>query len=159
MEIGTMSIQEDVEALRRIPMFAKVEPARLKLMAFAAERANFSAGESMFYQGDISDAAYIILDGKASVIVNSPGGPLKVAELGRDSIVGDIGILCDVPRTATVTALEPLSTLRITKDLFFRMVSDFPSIGIEVMRVLAQRLDTTTERLRDALAAVKRASS
>lgn len=152
-----MSIQQDVEALRRIPMFAKVEPARLKLMAFAAERANFMAGESMFHQGDVSDSAYIILEGKADVIVGSPSGPLKVAEVGRDSIVGDIGILCDVPRTATITATVPLHTLRITKDLFFRMVMDFPSIGIEVMRVLAQRLDTTTERLRDAMAAAKRA--
>lgn len=150
-----MSIQQDVDALKRIPMFAKVEPSRLKLMAFAAERANFSAGESMFHQGDMSDCAYIILDGKADVIVNSPSGPLKVAEVGRDSIVGDIGILCDVPRTATITASESLRTLKITKDLFFRMVMDFPSIGIEVMRVLAQRLDATTERLRDALAAAK----
>jgi len=148
-----MSIHEDVEALRRIPMFAKVEPARLKLMAFAAERANFAAGESMFHQGDVSDSAYIILEGRADVLVNTPVGQLKVAEVGRDSIVGDIGILCDVPRTATITAAEALCTLRITKDLFFRMVMDFPTIGIEVMRVLAQRLDATTERLRDAVAA------
>ncbi len=154
-----MSIQEDVEALRRIPMFAKVEPARLKLMAFAAERANFDPGESMFHQGDVSDSAYIILDGRADVVVATPGGPLKVAEVGRDSFVGEIGILCDVPRTATITAAEPLRTLKITKDLFFRMMSDFPSIGIEVMRVLAQRLETTTERLRDALAAANRAKS
>jgi CRP-like cAMP-binding protein len=150
-----MSIQEDVEALRRIPMFAKVEPARLKLMAFAAERANFAAGESMFHQGDVADSAYIILAGKADILVDTPAGPLKVAEVGRDSFVGDIGILCDVPRTATVTAAESLCTLRITKDLFFRMVSDFPSIGIEVMRVLAQRLEVTTERLARAEAAAR----
>lgn len=147
-----MSIQDDVDALRRIPLFAKVEPSKLKLMAFASERATYQAGEVLFNQGDLADAAYIILDGHAEIVVNTPNGPLTVAEVGRDAFVGEIGILCDVPRTATIIAKEPLTTLRITKDLFFRMVTDFPSIAIEVMRVLAQRLEHTTDQLRDAVA-------
>lgn len=147
-----MSILDDVEALKRTPLFAKVEPSKLKLMAFAAERMQFRAGEEMFHQGDNADAAYIIMEGRADVVVDTPGGPLKVAELGRNELVGDIGILCDVPRTATIVATENLTTLKITKDLFFRMVSDFPTISIEVMRVLAQRLENTTEQLRDAVA-------
>jgi CRP-like cAMP-binding protein len=148
-----MSILDDVEALKRMELFAKVEPAKLKLMAFAAERLQFRKGEEMFHQGDVADAAYIILEGKADVVVDTPSGPLKVADVKRDDFVGDIGILCDVPRTATIVATEDLTTLKITKDLFFRMVSDFPTISIEVMRVLAQRLEQTTERLRDAVAA------
>jgi CRP/FNR family cyclic AMP-dependent transcriptional regulator len=147
-----MSIQDDVDALRRIPLFAKVEPSKLKLMAFASERATYQAGDVLFNQGDLADAAYIILDGSAEIVVNTPTGPLTVAEVGRDAFVGEIGILCDVPRTATIVAKQPLTTLRITKDLFFRMVTDFPSIAIEVMRVLAQRLEHTTDQLRDAVA-------
>lgn len=150
-----MSILDDVEALKRTPLFAKVEPAKLKLMAFAAERTQFRSGEEMFHQGDTADAAYIILDGRADVMIDTPAGSLKVAEVGRDALVGDIGILCDVPRTATIIATEDLTALKITKDLFFRMVTDFPSISIEVMRVLAQRLEHTNEQLRDAVAATK----
>jgi CRP/FNR family cyclic AMP-dependent transcriptional regulator len=142
-----MSIHEDVEALKRMELFAKVEPAKLKLMAFAAERTQFRKGEEMVHQGDPADAAYIILEGRADVLVNTPGGSLKVAEVGRDAFVGEIGILCDVPRTATVVATEDLTTLKITKDLFFRMVTDFPTISIEVMRVLAQRLEHANEML------------
>jgi CRP-like cAMP-binding protein len=58
-----------------------------------------------------------------------------------------------VPRTATIQATESLTTLKITKDLFYRMVADFPSISLEVMRVLAQRLEHMNEQLRDAVAA------
>ena len=147
-----MGIQDDVEALKRIPLFAKVEPAKLKLLAFAAERAQYQTGEALFHQGDQADAAYIVLGGKADVLVNTPAGPLKVAEVGKDDLVGDIGILCDVPRTATIQATEALITLKITKDLFYRMVADFPSISLEVMRVLAQRLEHMNERLREAVA-------
>ncbi|MGH6891976.1 MAG: cyclic nucleotide-binding domain-containing protein [Dongiaceae bacterium] len=142
-----MSILDDVEALKRTPLFAKVEPAKLKLMAFAAERTQFRAGEEMFHQGDIADAAYIIIDGKANVVVDTPGGPLKVADVGRDAFVGEIGILCDIPRTATIVAPEDLTPLKTTQELYYRMVTEVPSITNEVMRVLAQRVEHANELL------------
>ena len=77
----------------------------------------------------------------------------KIAQLKRNDIIGEIAILCDVPRTATVTAAEELTALKITKDLFFRMVIDFPDMGIEIMRSLAHRLEMTTSQLREARAA------
>jgi CRP-like cAMP-binding protein len=145
-----VSINEDVELLRRIPMFAKVEPAKLKLLAFTSERVTYGQGQELFHQGDNSDAAYIIVAGTADVLVDSPKGPLTVARLGENEFVGDIGILCDVPRTATVRATTQLTTLKITKELFFRMVTDFPTMGVEVMRVLAHRLELTTKQLQEA---------
>jgi CRP-like cAMP-binding protein len=147
-----MTIDEEVELLRKIPLFAKVDPAKLKLLAFASERAVFAPGESLFQQGDPGDAAYIIIEGEAEVLIKGASGPIAVATVGKNDFVGEIAILCEIPRTATIRAKTALTTLRITKDLFFRMLLDFPAIGIEVMRVLAQRLDHTTERLRDALA-------
>ncbi len=147
-----MSIQEDVEALKRIPLFAKVEPAKLKLMAFASERAQYQLGDPLFHQGDTADAAFIILSGGADILVETENGPLKVADVGPGAFVGEIGILMDVPRTATIRATEKMTVLKITKELFFRMVTDFPSIGIEVMRVLAQRIEHMNVQLRDAVA-------
>ena len=147
-----MTIDQEVELLRNIPLFAKVEPAKLKLLAFASERAVFAPGETLFHQGDPGDAAYIIMEGEAEVLINGPGGPIAVATIGKNDFVGEIAILCDVPRTATIRSRTALTTLRITKDLFLRMLMDFPAIAIEVTRVLAQRLENTTERLRDALA-------
>ena len=142
-----MSLNEEVELLRRIPMFAKVDPPKLKLLAFASERLVFTADQELFRQGDMADAAYIIIDGEAEVIVETPRGPLRVATLGPNDVVGEIGIICDVPRTATVRATARLTTLKITKDLFFGMISDFPTMAVEIMRVLAHRLEHTTQQL------------
>ncbi len=148
-----MSIEQEVEILRRIPLFQNVEPAKLKLMCFASERITFKQGQSLFEQGDVGDSAYIIIEGSADVIVTTEG-PMVVAQLGKNDIVGEIAILVDIPRTATVTATSELTTLKVTKDLFFRMVSDFPEMGVEIMRVLAQRLESTTAALLKARAAV-----
>lgn len=148
-----MSLNEEVELLRNIPLFAKLEPSKLKLLAFTSERITFEAGQDLFRQGDAGDAAYIIVDGASDVIVETPDGELRVAQLGRNDFVGEIAILCDVPRTATVKAVERTVTLRISKELFFRLVTEFPEMSVEIMRELASRLEHTTQQLREALAA------
>ena len=141
-----MSIEEEVEILRRIPLFANIEPAKLKLMCFASERITYKEGQSLFEQGDVGDAAFIIIDGSADVIVTRDT-PMVVAQVGKDDIVGEIAILMGIPRTATVTTTSELTALKVTKDLFFRMITDFPEMGVEIMRVLAQRLEQTTAQL------------
>ncbi len=76
---------------------------------------------------------------------------MVVATLKQNEIVGEIAILCDVPRTATVRAKTQLTTLRITKNLFFNLISEFPQIAVEIMRELAHRLEQTTTKLREAV--------
>jgi CRP/FNR family transcriptional regulator, cyclic AMP receptor protein len=147
-----VSLNEEVELLRNIPLFAKLEPSKLKLLAFTAERITYEPDQVLFSQGDVGDAAYIIVDGAAKVLVDTPDGELEVAALGRNDFVGEIAILCDVPRTATVRASAKTITLRITKDLFFRLVAEFPEMSVEIMRELASRLEHTTQQLREALA-------
>jgi len=147
-----MGLQDEVELLRNIPLFAKIEPSKLKLLAFTSERLTYSQDEILFSQGDAGDSAYIIIGGEADIVVNTPGGPLVVATLKQNEIVGEIAILCDVPRTATVRAKTELTTLRITKDLFFNLVVEFPQIAVEIMRELARRLEQTTTKLQEAVA-------
>jgi CRP/FNR family transcriptional regulator, cyclic AMP receptor protein len=146
-----MSLTKDVEVLRSIPLFAKIDPSKLKLLAFTSERLRFMAGDELCHQGDVGDAAYIILEGEADVLVDTPDGALRVATVGRNDIIGEIAIICDVPRTATVAARDDVETLKISKDGFFHLVTQFPQIGFEVMRELASRLHHTTQ----ALTAVK----
>jgi len=147
-----MGLNEEVELLRNIPLFANIEPSKLKLLAFTSERISYDADQTLFNQGEIGDAAFIIIDGKADITIDSPQGPITVATVGRNDIIGEIAILCDVPRTASVKAKDKLETLVISKDLFFRLIMEFPQIAVEIMRELAQRLDRANEKLREALA-------
>lgn len=142
-----MSLNEEVELLRNIPLFAKIEPSKIKLLAFTSERLTFQPGDTVCKQGDMGDAAYVIMAGNADVIVDTPNGPLTVATMTKNDVVGEIAILIDIPRTATVKASSELTTLRITKDVFFRMVTEFPAMAVEMMRVLAERIVRTTEEL------------
>jgi CRP-like cAMP-binding protein len=68
----------------------------------------------------------------------------------KNGFFGEIAILCDVPRTATIKARDPLSTLKISKDMFYRLVAEFPQMAVEVMRELAHRLEDTNQKLQEA---------
>ncbi len=151
-----MSLRQEFELLRRIPFFAEIEPARLKLLALMSERVAFDSGKHLCRQGDPADAAYLIIDGHADVIVETPGGPVVVATLGANEIVGEIAILTNVPRTATVRAKDRLITLRIAKEPFMRMVREFPGMAVSIMQELAQRLESTNNQLSAAVAENKR---
>ena len=151
-----MQLRDEVELLRRVPLFSGVAPAKLKLLAFTSDRVSFDAGQTLFKQGDPGDAAYVVLAGSADVLVNSQSGEIKVATLEPNSIVGEIAILCDVARTATVRANGQLETLRIRKDHFLKLLAEFPEMAVEIMRVLADRLSHTTAELSEARSELRR---
>ncbi|CDM61508.1 cyclic nucleotide-binding protein (plasmid) [Rhizobium favelukesii] len=148
-----MLLRDEVEMLRRVPIFSRIAPAKLKLLAFTSDRMTYNVGQDLFHQGDPADAAYVVLSGTADILVHSPAGDIKVADVELNSIVGEIAILCDVSRTATVRATSPLEVLRISKEHFLKLLSDFPEMAVEVMRVLADRLNHTTAELTAARAA------
>lgn len=151
------SLSDEVDLLRRIPLFAQIDPSKLKLLAFTSERIVFEADQVVFKQGDEGDAAYVIMEGEADVLVNASAGEIVLATVGRNDFVGEIAILCDVPRTATIRAKSQLETLKVNKETFIRLMSEFPEMSIEVMRELADRLVKTSadlansrEKLREA---------
>jgi CRP/FNR family cyclic AMP-dependent transcriptional regulator len=151
-----VSLQQEFEVLRRVPFFAEIEPAKLKLLAFMSERAGFDDGKVLFRQGDPGDAAYLIIEGQADIVLEGPAGSMTVATLGANDIVGEMAILTGAPRGATVRAKGRLVALRIAKDPFMRMVREFPNMAISIMQELAHRVDATNGQLSAAMAEVRK---
>ena len=139
-----MSLTDDVRSCATSAV-RQSGAVQLRLMRFTSERLEYRSGDELFHQGDYGDAAYIILEGEADVLVDTPKGAVKVETLGKN--IGEIAILCDVPRTATVVAHGDLETLRVSKDGFFHLVTQFPQVGLEVMSGLATKLHRTTQLL------------
>jgi CRP-like cAMP-binding protein len=151
-----VSLQQETEVLRRVPFFAEIEPAKLKLLAFMSERVTFDDGKILCRQGDPGDAAYLIIDGEVDIVLEGPAGPITVATLGANEIVGDMAILTGAPRAATMRAKGRLVALRIAKDPFMRMVREFPNMAVSIMQELAHRVEATNNQLRAALSEVRK---
>ena len=156
-------LTEEVDLLRSIPMFAGMPANKLKLLAFASDHITVADGDMLFQQGDDADAAYIVINGSADVLVSAEPGaePSRVAQLGRNSVIGDMAILADIPRTASVRADGHLEILKISRDHMMDMVKDSPTLALAVLKELVERLARTTHDLSEArseLAGLKKAS-
>ena len=143
-------LKEDVEVLREVPIFASVDPSKLKLLAFASQRLKFDPGQTLCKEGDAGDSAFVIVKGSAEVYIRAGGEDIKVATVGRNEFIGDMAILCDSPRSATVRAVVACETLVIGKSQLMGLLKSFPDMGIAMMRVLAVRLDRTNRALAQA---------
>jgi len=154
-----LSLDIEVDALRNVPIFRGIDPAKLRLLAFISERIQFQPGENLCVQGEQGDAAFVILDGDADVIVHTDAGDKTVASFSKNDIFGEIAVLCDVPRTATVRAASDMNVLTVSKENFLKLMQEFPDMSLEVMRVLAQRLEATTRDLVALQAQVPKASA
>jgi len=143
-------LKDEVDLLQSIPMFSNVPQNKLKLLAFASDRMTFEEGQNLFLQGDAADAAYVIIEGKADVLVGTDQGETSVATLERNAFVGDMAVLSDIARTATVRATEHLEVLRIKKEHMMEMVLTTPSLTLAVLQTLVDRLAKTTKDLSEA---------
>ena len=150
-----MSLEQEVELIRQIPIFSKIAPAMQKLLCFGSERLTFDAGQDLVRAGDAADAAYVLIEGSVEITVDSRKGPVVVNTMGRNEVIGEIAIFGDVPRTATVTAKSRVEALKISKELFISIIRQNPDAAIELMRILATRLAKTTEQLTRIVAAGK----
>jgi CRP/FNR family cyclic AMP-dependent transcriptional regulator len=143
-----MPLERDVETLRNIPLFAGLPTARLKLIAYTAEMVRFESGEVIVRQGDPADAVYIIAEGETEVLLTDDAGQeIPLGTMGRHTLFGEIGVLCQGRRTTTVKAKDRVVTFKISARLFLELVRSSPDIGMQVMTVLAQRLERSTHRL------------
>jgi len=141
-----MSLEQEVELIRRFPIFSKMAPAKQKLLCFSSERLTYNAGQEIFHMGDPGDACYIVIEGQVDISVDRPHGKesLHLGTVGANEIVGEIAIFGQVPRTATATASTRLEVLRISAELFRSVIRENPDAAIELIRSLAERLANTT---------------
>jgi CRP-like cAMP-binding protein len=143
-----MPLERDVETLRRIPLFAGLATARLKLIAYTAEVVEFAPGETIVRQGDPADAVYIVTEGEVEVWLRDVDGhELLLATMGRHALFGETAVICKGRRTATVRARDRVVTFKISADVFLDLVRQSPEISMQVMTVLAQRLERSSALL------------
>lgn len=146
-----MSLDREVDLIRQIPILSRLSPAAQKMLCFASERVFYGAGETVFRQGDGSDAAYVIIEGSVDIVIATSAGPLRINTVERYGTLGETGMFGDLPRSATAIAVEPLEMLRISRDVFHQVIHCNPDAAQRLISVLAQRLANTTEQLSDAV--------
>jgi CRP-like cAMP-binding protein len=128
--------------LRGIPLFKNLDDNDLKLIAGKLRQERYAKGDFVFKEGDVGDTMYLVESGQVAVVQDDAGE--AIAYLGPGSFVGEISLLLAQPRTASLKVIIDAELWALRKQAFEELLNARPSIGLEMMRELSQRLVTTT---------------
>jgi putative peptide zinc metalloprotease protein len=126
--------------LRGMPVFDELEAHELELLVAILEPRKFRAGEIIFQEGEPGDQFYIIETGSVAITRQTDGKTLELARRGPGEYFGEVALLNDRPRTATVTALEDTSLLGLERQYFLNLMSNFAQFGQTISRTGSRRL-------------------
>ena len=133
-----MSLENDLRELGRIPLFAAMEYEALRLIAFAGEARILRAGDVVFRKGDISDGGYVLLNGLRELESPLAGGTHRA--ITPPMLVGELALVTETERPGTLIARSPSSVLKISRDLFQRVLREFPRTATQTRDFIEARL-------------------
>lgn len=141
--------QDEVAAvLASIPMFQHLGRRQRARLAQHFCRRRYRTGDVMVRQGDTSMSFYVVLSGSVRIIRQSEGTDgVEIVEEGPGSFFGDMGVIDDLPRAATVIALEPTECALLAKWDFQRELAGDSGIALALVSVLNARIRALEERL------------
>jgi CRP-like cAMP-binding protein len=142
--------EEDVRSmLAQSPLLAELDPTALMFLVRLGRRRIWKPGDVLMRQGDPSNSIHFMLSGKCSAERSrrTDDRPMRLAVFEAGAVVGEMGVVIDIPRSATVTALEPTETLELDAPNFDRVAKAYPILHRVIARLLSERLRATEQRI------------
>jgi CRP-like cAMP-binding protein len=126
-----------------------MDPEALRRIAFGAETRILRTGDVLFRNGDKSDGGFIVLSGSVALDEKNDGTPPSHM-IPPDTLIGETALLIETERAGTAIAREPSTVLRISRDLFRRVLRDDPQSAVRVRAIMAEELKTLVTQLQQS---------
>jgi CRP/FNR family transcriptional regulator len=142
------SNEQKVELLRELPLFSALVDDELRGVAAVADAVRFDSGEIVFREGDSSNTCYVISSGHAAAVREHPAGrAITLAHFGPGDLFGELAMLDDERRSATVETLDAVQAIAIRGEDMRLLLRRHPEIALKLVVGMGQRLRQTNERL------------
>ncbi len=141
---------QNTEFLKRVSMFEDLDNKSLEALANAAIEQRYEKGQDVVRQGDVGVGAFIIRSGKVDVIQEKGGKETRIATLGPGEVFGEMALLDEFPRSATVRASEPTTCLGLQRWHFRGILESHPQIALAMLPVLTRRIRSAEGMLPEA---------
>lgn len=143
-----MAHEENKAFLRRVPLFSGLTEPQLEQLAAGSARRSYPKGRTIVSEGEQSQSMYILLAGRAKVQrSDSEGKEVILAVLGSGEFFGEMSLIDDAPRSASVITLEPCEFMAVSKEAFKAMLAQSPEVSMNVMRGLVRRLREADKKI------------
>ena len=141
-----MSLEDDAEILRKLPLFCELEHEALRLLAFQATVIELIENQSLFELGEAADGAFVVVNGSVAITKkNEVSIPEFVAPAG--ALIGRMALITDRDHTASAIVVEPCTLMKITRVSFQKILHEYPSSAARLRVVIAADLRDLTKEL------------
>ncbi|MBW2385700.1 MAG: Crp/Fnr family transcriptional regulator [Deltaproteobacteria bacterium] len=148
--MARLSLEEKRRILARVPLFARLTENDVEAIASVSTTRSIKVREELFHKGDEGTQLYVVAQGRLKVVTTSDeGDDLIFCVLGPGEVVGEVGLLADRPRTATVIAMQSSDLIVIDRRELGSLLRTRPDVAIELLAVVAARLVRVSEFLED----------
>lgn len=139
------------DTLARVDLFSNLDKKELQALGSSCQERKYSAGTTLFSQGDTGVGLYILTGGKVSIIqaVNPDRAEEEIATVGTGDVLGEMALLDDLPRSATAIAVEDVTALLLPVWEFRSTLQSHPTIALKLLSVLSRRLRKAENRAHD----------
>jgi len=136
------------DLLKNVDLFSGLDARYLKILSGSCSEVSFEKGDTLIEQGHQGLGLMIIVAGRVKVIKRlADGQELEVATPGPGEFIGEISVLDDSPRSASVVALEDTQCLSLTSWTFMAAMKNHPEIALQVLPVVVKRYRETNDKL------------
>jgi CRP/FNR family cyclic AMP-dependent transcriptional regulator len=127
--------------LKSVPLFASFPDEQLRMLVTVVTRRSAPRGSTIMAAGDVTDSLYIVISGRLKVMMgDADGKEVILTIIGPGEFFGEMGLIDDNPRSASVVAIEPCELLSLTKRDFKKSLAENFEMAMAVMRGLVRRL-------------------
>ncbi|NDJ87187.1 MAG: Crp/Fnr family transcriptional regulator [Chloroflexi bacterium] len=129
------------EKLASISIFQELSKETLGELAAHCRLVNLAPEEILFRQGDTSRTLYLVESGTIQVSREYDDGErIVLARLGPHEVIGELSMMCNKPRVATVNAIEETALIALDNDVFFAYLGKYPNMAVAILAQLSHRL-------------------
>ncbi|HZP97794.1 MAG TPA: cyclic nucleotide-binding domain-containing protein [Candidatus Limnocylindria bacterium] len=128
------------EFLKRVSWFEDLDQRSLDAIANAAVEQSYAPGQEIVHQGDTGVGAFIIRSGKVEIVQEKDGHETKLTTLGPGDVFGEMALLDEFPRSASVRAVEPTTVLGIQRWHFKGILESHPQLALALLPILTRRI-------------------
>jgi len=140
---------DEEETLRRVPLFEGLQPKQLKSLARWTTTRTYQPGQVVVNEGQIGMGLYCIQSGLVKITKRSANEEREIRSMGAGESFGEISLLDDKPRSATVTAVEPTTAVLLDKSQFKAELKTYPEIALSILPVLVGWLRDADAKIAD----------
>ena len=134
--------------LRNVPLFSVLPENQLALLTGVVSRKSFPRGTTIIAAGDVTESLFVVISGRLKVMMSDDEGrEVILAILGPNEFFGEMGMIDDAPRSASVVALEACELLSLSKRDFRRCLAENFEMAMTVMRGLVTRLREADQKI------------